>query len=308
MERDQRPKILVSMTTIPHRMPAAVHRSLDSAVSLGLDVVLSVPRSYRKWGEVEVPDSLISRGDIVLHRPEEDFGPATKLLGALDWLDEPGGYTHILTLDDDMRYREPFLPVGVLLSAAMAQKQPTVITFGGIRLEFPPYHHDAGLAYHNVGFVDAVAGFRGVLYPLDAIWPNREVFFELRHRLPPGIFHDDDCYFGIVLSSLGIPIWAVPSDIPQIGLSQRSMVWDADAGVSGVASNTTMPRKQNESELFSFAVEHGLLPNPFSPRLTALGRAMRSRPPRVMLRLARRLWLQLPAGFRQVVRRLLGRV
>lgn len=283
--REHRPaRILISLTTIPPRMDSAVHGALDAAVSSGHDVLLSVPRSYRKWGTSDIPASLAARDDIILHRPDEDFGAATKLMGALDWLEEPGDYTHILTLDDDCWYPEPLLPIAVLLTAARAQKQPTVVTFGGIRLDHPPYRHGDGLAYDNVGHVDVVAGFRGVLYPLEAIWPAREEFLELRHRLPPGIFNDDDAYFGMVLASRRIPVWAVPTVIPEIGLSKKSMATAAEGKESGVASGSMIPREENESQLFRFAVDRGILPNPFVASPSPLRRLLRSEPVRPVVR------------------------
>lgn len=277
-------RILISLTTIPPRMDSAVHGALDAAVSSGHDVILSVPRNYRKWGEFDIPTSLTARNDIILHRPDEDFGAATKLMGALDWLDAPGDYTHILTFDDDCWYPEPLLPISVLLTAARAQKQPTVVTFGGIRLDHPPYRRGDGLTYDNVGYVDVVAGFRGVLYPLEAIWPAREEFFELRHRLPAGVFNDDDAYFGMVLAARSIPIWAVPTVIPDIGLSKKSMATATEGDESGVASGAAIPRQENEAQLFRHAVAQGILPNRFVPRPSPLGRVLRSGPVRPAVR------------------------
>lgn len=309
--REHRPaRILISLTTIPPRMDSAVHGALDAAVSSGHDVILSVPRSYRKWGACDIPASLAAREDIILHRPDEDFGAATKLMGALDWLDDPGDYTHILTFDDDCWYPEPLLPISVLLTAARAQKQPTVVTFGGIRLDHPPYRRGDGLTYDNVGHVDVVAGFRGVLYPLEAIWPAREEFLELRHRLPAGVFNDDDAYFGMVLASRRIPIWAVPTVIPEIGLSKKSMATAPEGDESGVASGAAIPREENEAQLFRHAVAQGILPNPFVPRPSPLGRVLRSDPVRPAvrrLRIARAVSEQFVSRVRHGIRRRIGR-
>jgi len=267
-------KVLISMTTIPSRMASSTLQALDAQVSSGHDVVLSIPVTYRKWGAPEIPPELAGRTDVIVHRPEEDFGPATKLLGALDFLSTLGDhdYSHIVTADDDLWYPEPALPIEALLSAARVQDRPTAVTFGGIRLIRPPYRKGDGLRYDNVGFVDAVAGYRGVLYPLEAVWPARETFFSLRHELPEGVFHDDDAYFGMVLSRCGIPLWALPTDIPEAGLSFATMVRSADMRRSGVEFGAEAPRRDNEMMLFQHAVRSGLLPNPWTARPGVLER------------------------------------
>ncbi len=261
-------KVLISMTTIPSRMGSSTMAALDAMVASGHDVVLSVPEEYRKWGAPDIPSALAERDDIALHRPKEDFGPATKLLGALDWLEtlSEHEYSHVVTFDDDIWYFDQAAPIAALLEAARAQDRPTAVTFGGIRLVHPPYRKGDGLTYDNVGFVDAVAGYRGVLYPLEAVWPARATFFSLRHELPPGIFHDDDAYFGMALAHAGIPLLAIVADIPQSSPAFASMEQSPEMGRSGVEFGTDVPRRDNEMQLFQYAVERGLLPNPFSPQ------------------------------------------
>lgn len=103
-----RPRIFVSMTTIPARMgkvSGCVQSLLDQTVPPE-KIFISIPRNYRRFG---VPDPLPSElshldARVEIVRPREDFGPGTKLLGALDRV--PSDPNALLVLvDDDMIYR-----------------------------------------------------------------------------------------------------------------------------------------------------------------------------------------------------------
>lgn len=93
--------LIVSLSSIPPRFGriGATLRSLV-AQTVPVRVELQVPRRYRRfpdWDGVlpEVPEG------VTIRRTEEDWGPATKLLGALDGRPEDA---RILFCDDDQYY------------------------------------------------------------------------------------------------------------------------------------------------------------------------------------------------------------
>ena len=75
-----RPKILISFTTIPSRfehVPSAVSNLLKQQTWANFEVVVSIPRAYKRFPDWDgqIPAELHSLGDKVrLHRPEVDYG------------------------------------------------------------------------------------------------------------------------------------------------------------------------------------------------------------------------------------------
>jgi len=220
-------------------------------------VLVNIPARYRKWGDAAPPTG-IERDGVVVYRPSQDYGPATKLLGALEYCRDRPGIKYIITVDDD------FVPrtrghIQYLLKCARALPGAAV-TIGGILLDREPFRSKDGIKYdQRLRRVHAPAGFRGVVYPADAL--RNTVAFELMASLPEGIFHDDDAYFGCVLSVLGVPLVAVPG--------RPKMYEAAGAGTSAVAEHTSLHRIDNEMEIYRAAVRGGILrvpiPDPALP-------------------------------------------
>lgn len=270
--RSDEPRILISLTSVPPRFETSLPSALQVLSALQYDIVLSIPRSYRKWPNFSLPASLESRDDVTLHRPLSDWGPATKLLGAIDYLVNRSTvhYDYVVTFDDDIWYRKPADAITLLRMAAEAQPIPTVVTFGGFRLLHHPYaRNKRGLQMNNAGFVDAVCGFQGVLYPGPLIVEHHREFFETQRLLSDDIFHDDDVYFGIVLGKLGVPIWAIPPSLPEIGFHKDQMIHADEHLLSAADFDTRGDRRERQPLLFQEAVRSGFLPNPFTPRTAA---------------------------------------
>jgi hypothetical protein len=107
---------------------------------------------------------------------------------------------------------------------------------------------------HKFKFVDCLAGFRGVLYPGRHLCDSRLpfTFFE---NLPAGVYFDDDIYFGIVLSMLKVPLFAIPMRLPRgVGVRVSRM-----EGGSAVQELIEKERTQNEAEILQHAYNKGYL-------------------------------------------------
>lgn len=261
------PKILVSVTSVPPRFETSLPRALEVLCEGRHDVLLSIPRAYRRWPDPKIPSSILNRSGIVVHRPNNDWGPATKLLGAVDFmLREPlaSHYDYVVTFDDDTWHRRPDDAITLLRMAAESRPIPTVVTFGGLKMIHPPYARNKnGLNKNNTGFVDAVLGFRGVLYPTEILLANHLEFFTLHDCLSDFAFYDDDVYFGIVLGKLAIPIWAIPESLPEIGFFTSDMVKSDDHLLTSAANFLSgANRRDYQPLLFQEAVQLGFLPNP----------------------------------------------
>ena len=202
---------------------------------------------------------------VTVHRPLQDYGPATKLLGALDYLRTTDRkFDHVITFDDDCYYNDPRAVIEYLERGA-AQKPGAVITLGGIRLDRPPYRNKNGLFHNCSGYVDIVCGWRGVLYPVDALMRDTRVF-DLQADMPPGVAHDDDAYFGICMSRMDIPVYAL-KDLRHTNDGTRLHVTSCEGGGgSAVQERVAKDRVDNEMEIVQHAVAHGWLPSRMAAR------------------------------------------
>lgn len=247
--------VLVSLTTIPRR---AEGTSLIETIGhllqqdISCEILINIPHEYRKWGAFELPSFLDGMPGITIHRPSTDYGPATKLLGALEYVRSRPEIDHIVTVDDDICFQDT-RHLRYLVTYARALPEHAV-TVGGIRLKHEPYSSGDGLKYKNAfRYVDVPAGYKGVVYPVDKLGAS-QLPFELKDGLIEGVFHDDDAYFGIVLSQLGVPLIAVPE---RLGVPRRSEA--RGGGVSGVQEKATVDRRVNEGEIFRYARERNLI-------------------------------------------------
>jgi hypothetical protein len=254
-------KILLSIATVPPRFQEAITETLDSLSSVPLHKIVLIHKHYKKWGPAQVPAALLARTDVEIVTPQRDYGPATKLLGAIEYVRAHPTYTHIITFDDDINYTHPLELIKRF--KFFASKRPNeVLTIGGIKLVRPPYAHRNGLKVHNVGYVDMVAGCLGTLYPFATV--DNDLFFNASQHLPEGTFNDDDLYFGIVLSMLKIPIYSI-STIKTVVPGARIPYTNVKANPdSAVQFGADLHRVINQMQIIQYAVGRGWLPNPFS--------------------------------------------
>lgn len=109
---DEPVSVYVSLTTIPSRI-GKVARSIESLLAQThkpARIFLCIPETYRRFGPAPpIPDSLYRLGDRVeVVRCAEDFGPGTKLLGALHLVPRTPS-TLLVLVDDDVRYADYML-------------------------------------------------------------------------------------------------------------------------------------------------------------------------------------------------------
>lgn len=245
-------KVIVSLTSIPRRFDAALPRAVESLTrqSLPCQIVVNIPREYRKWGAVSGDDLPAMPDGVTIHRPSRDYGPATKLLGAIEYA-RGKAVSHIVTVDDDIVLSSPHYLRYLIACASIAKG--CAVTVGGIRLDHAPFRNGDGLTYGSkFTFVDSPAGYLGVVYPAGPLLASR-LPFDLSGTLPPGTFNDDDAYFGAVLHQLGVPLLAIPK-FP--GKRNREA---EGSGPSAVAEQAQADRVENESAIFSAAVAHGVI-------------------------------------------------
>lgn len=272
------PKVLLSITSIPRRFDSSLREVIASLQDSGEQVVLCLPDRYKKWGAAPPPDYLKSYDNVELFRPSQDYGPATKLLGAIEYIEtSKRDFDAVVTLDDDQYYSDARAAIDYLKDQARG-RPGCVITIGGLKLEHYPYRTKNGLYGNNVGYVDAVAGFRGVYYPTEKIVRDRRIF-DYASELPEGIFHDDDAYFGICCSRMGVPIYAVKPPKRTADGRPVALLSAQGCGDSAVQEQAPRHRVANEMEIYQYAVSQGWLPNrrsiafPESPVKTMLKRS-----------------------------------
>src|ERR1700761_1919021 len=99
-----KPVVLISLTSIPRRFDGALMEILArlKRQHLKCEILLNIPRLYRKWGAVPVPSDLAKMEGVTVFSPTRDYGPGTKLLGALEYIQGRPDITHVITVDDDI--------------------------------------------------------------------------------------------------------------------------------------------------------------------------------------------------------------
>jgi len=108
-------KIYVTLTTIPERLVHPwFYENLKNLLDLNYNynVVLNIPNNYKKTGEKYIiPKNIIElqkSKNLFIYRIKEDYGPLTKLIGALlnDNIDDNDA---LIICDDDIMYYKNFV-------------------------------------------------------------------------------------------------------------------------------------------------------------------------------------------------------
>ena len=235
-------KYIVSLTSVPTRfkneLPKVLKHIKDNSE---VDIVLSIPKEYRKaWSWID-SDIEHLKELVTINIVDEDWGPATKLLGGIDWvkkndLDVDG----IITLDDDIIFTDFNLQLENLLKTA-TEKPNTVITTGGLKLK----HGKPSGVYNQQ--CDAVAGFMGVFYPKN-FWKT-DLPFTLLKELSDGFYSEDDAYFGAVAYKSKINIWS----------TDKKVTWKALTPISAVTVDLEGDRVDREIKLYKELIEKKMI-------------------------------------------------
>ena len=102
------------MTTVPERIINPwFYDNLKNTLNLNGDykVLLNIPYKFKKTGEEYIiPDNIkeLEKGNLIINRVDEDYGPITKLFGALLNNNIPDN-TALLICDDDIHYKKDFV-------------------------------------------------------------------------------------------------------------------------------------------------------------------------------------------------------
>jgi GR25 family glycosyltransferase involved in LPS biosynthesis len=106
------PTFYCSMTTIPSRF-ANIHKTIDSLLNQSFppkQIILNIPKQYGfRFDNQSIPQSDIDKlqrkygTKLRIHMMEEDYGPGSKLLGALE-CEDISDDAYIILVDDDMLY------------------------------------------------------------------------------------------------------------------------------------------------------------------------------------------------------------
>ena len=110
----RRSKVYISLTTIPERLiDPWFYKNLKHIMNLKgkYTVVLNIPYTFKRTGEdYIIPDNILKleKKNLIIHRIDEDYGPLTKLYGALLCKDIPDNAA-LLICDDDIVYKSKFV-------------------------------------------------------------------------------------------------------------------------------------------------------------------------------------------------------
>ena len=199
-----RPKLFVSMTTIPSRFNT-VYKTIDSLIQQTYapeKIILNIPVQYgfRFKNEVIAQSDIDlleerykSTGKLLIHKVSEDYGPGTKLLGALD-IQEISDNSYIVVVDDDVIYNDFFHEyIPYLNTYNVGTKSPMKYT--GYMTDLPEISKRLG---ENVYSVQGVSSFfvkRSVLNDF------KEYFSAFKHH--EFVKYHDDLYISYYFYLLG---------------------------------------------------------------------------------------------------------
>ena len=225
-----RPPVFVGVTTLPSRI-GRLRPTIDSLLAQTLRpdrIFVSVPlRSVREGRGYVLPEWLASppRG-VQLVRCEQDYGPATKLLGCLPHITTDAC---LIVVDDDMVYK-PFL-VDHLSRAQLAQRDASFSFF-----------------VHRIGRIPCGQGADGF-----AFWTPNLVgigAFAAVALESPHLFVHDDYWISVFLQSRGVSVLGL-----QHTLADGQFVWErthADDQLSQLAGDLRRSKVTREGTRFLF--------------------------------------------------------
>lgn len=218
------PRIIVSLTAIPPRFAylEAVLRSLMQQTLRPEKILLNIPKSYRRssFNSAAMPNILPG---VTLNRPDVDYGPATKVLPAVQMYQDQE--VLIFFCDDDKIYDRSTLER--LTGAAQLRLGEAVCTEGSDLAEFaatkfhtkhqPRYTRKKKDALYRLkrvasfgqwkarnakrsGYVDILEGWGGVM--VRPSFFGREVF-----DIPDPLWMVDDIWLSGHFTARNVPIW-----------------------------------------------------------------------------------------------------
>jgi len=227
-------KVVGSITTIPGRYPKLL-RTLKSLKDQdrSLDAIyLGIPKESKRLKQ-SYPELPVEIAELCTVVPcDYDYGPCTKIVGALLQEDDPS--TIIITFDDDVIYAPDL--VSTLLEYHEKYPEASIGSSGFLlRYSFPFYstitnsdnnwNRLTGFDLPETGrSVDSLCGFSGVLYMRKFFPPKNQLHNEfLKYPLmDPDVYFNDDIMISAYLSGKDIDRRIFPS-IPSPGRCSDSI-------------------------------------------------------------------------------------
>lgn len=261
----KRSRVIVSMTTIPSRLPhcgQALDRLLSQSVT-DFDLELYLPEVCTRTGErYEPPAELTAYGDrLTVRRITTDYGPATKLLGPLATILKDGDEDRraVITVDDDVLL-EPHA-IEELLGAA-ARHPHTALGFMGVSGAHFIHAETIGANGLSHVAVDVLGGYRAALYPVEVL--DRTLFADLdalTERV--GSFLDDDHLIGWNLARRGIPRAVVATRHPGPRHAPNIVLLDLPDAISRDGGDPSSVQRDHR-ELIAYYRTMGWVSSPHS--------------------------------------------
>ena len=245
--------IIISVTSIPNRFNNELIQVLKHIRQItDLMIVVSIPTNYRKsWTYTDQDLQELRKLDqVIVNIVDTDWGPATKLLGGIDYIKKHNlDIDTIITIDDDIIFGQPDKIINGLIETSKTRPNE-IITSGGLKAHKPPYESGNGLDGVQNQYSHTVAGFMGVLYPKSFfISPT---LFDLFAEVSDDFYSEDDAYFGAVAQRQNTKIWSTPHNSSFKSISQ----------FSGVRVGYNMLRKQRDNMIWKYLLDnHFIDPN-----------------------------------------------
>ena len=120
------------MTSVPSRFKDTLPQviSMIKENLQGTQIILSLPKTYRKGWEWDIKDIEHLSG-VTINILDEDYGPATKLLGGIKYVKENKlNIDGIITLDDDILFDNINEVVSDLLESTIEHKDEIIALSG----------------------------------------------------------------------------------------------------------------------------------------------------------------------------------
>lgn len=199
-------KVILSLTTIPSRIPHAFIVANENVMQGCHEVWLNIPRKYKRFPEWKSRPLLSSNPKIIVNRECEDLGPATKIFGPMSKLNDED---IIVYIDDDTHY--DIRLVSTLLKHYATVDRESAWGLSGFKLG--NYFKDEYPRENGIE-LDVLEGYGGVLVKVE--WLRK--IFPLFMKLKEEAKFADDIVISNLLHSIGIKLKTVFTPELHIGM------------------------------------------------------------------------------------------
>lgn len=103
-------KVYVSLSTTPQRIGQVIHVLETLDLTHVENILIALPEVFERDGSrYQIPPELLSFPKVKIIEAKRDYGPATKLIPAIEWVGEKDPQSLVITVDDDTGY-----PIGMV--------------------------------------------------------------------------------------------------------------------------------------------------------------------------------------------------